>query len=54
MAIYIQNHIPVKLREDLMLNIVEVIWLQVHLPPLKCHTLTIESLFILYFGYGVV
>ena len=25
-AVYIQNHIPVKLREDLMLNTVEVIW----------------------------
>ena len=33
--IYIQNHIPVKLREDFMLNTVEVIWLQVHLPHLK-------------------
>ena len=31
----IKNHIPVKLREDLMLNNVEVIWLQVHLPHLK-------------------
>ena len=28
---YIQDHIPVKLRDDLMLNAVEVIWLQVHL-----------------------
>ena len=28
-------HIPVKLRDDLMLNTVEVIWLQVHLPHLK-------------------
>jgi hypothetical protein len=26
----IQKHIPVKLREDLMLNTVEIIWLQVH------------------------
>ena len=34
-ALYIQNHIPVKLREDLMLNTVEVICLQVHLPRLK-------------------
>ena len=34
-AVYIQNHIPVKLREDLMLNTVEVIWLQVHLSHLK-------------------
>ena len=31
----IQNHIPVKLRDDLMLNTVEVIWLQDHLPHLK-------------------
>ena len=31
-AVYIQNHIPVKLREDLMLN---TVWLQVHLPLLK-------------------
>ena len=34
-AVYIQNHIPVKLRDDLMLNTVEIIWLQVHLPHLK-------------------
>ena len=34
-AVYIQSHIPVKLREDLMLNTVEVIWLQVNLPHLK-------------------
>jgi hypothetical protein len=34
-AVYIQNHIPVKIREDLMLNTLEVIWLQVHLPHLK-------------------
>jgi hypothetical protein len=26
-AVYIQNHIPVKLREDIVLNNVEVIWL---------------------------
>ena len=31
-AVYIQNHIPVKLRDDLMLKI---IWIQVHLPHLK-------------------
>ena len=31
-AVYIQNHIPVKIREDVMLNTVEVIWLHVHLP----------------------
>ena len=34
-AVYIQNHIPVTLRDNLMLNTVEVIWLQVHLPHLK-------------------
>jgi hypothetical protein len=34
-AVYIQNHIPVKHREDLMLNTFEGIWLQVHLPNLK-------------------
>ena len=34
-VVYIKNHIPVKLRDDLMLNTVEVIWLQVHLPHLK-------------------
>jgi hypothetical protein len=34
-AVYIQNHIPVKLREDLMLNAVEGKWLQVHLPHRK-------------------
>jgi hypothetical protein len=34
-AVYVQNQIPVKIREDLMLNTVEVIWLQVHLPYLK-------------------
>ena len=34
-AVYIQNHIPVKIREDLMLNTVEVMWLQVNLPHLK-------------------
>jgi exonuclease III len=34
-AVYIQNHIPVKLRDDLMLNTAEVIWLQIHLPHLK-------------------
>ena len=27
-TVYIQKHIPVKIREDLMLNSVEVIWLQ--------------------------
>ena len=32
---YVQSHIPVKLRDDLMSNGVEVIQLQVHLPHLK-------------------
>ena len=32
-AVYIQNHIPVKLKEGLMLNIVDVIWLP-HLKPI--------------------
>jgi hypothetical protein len=34
---YIRSHIPVKVREDLMSNIVEVIWLQVHLPHLNVY-----------------
>lgn len=34
-AIYIQSHIPVKRREDLMSSAVEALWLQVHLPHLK-------------------
>ena len=34
-AVYIQNHIPVKLIADLMLNTVEVILEQIHLPHLK-------------------
>ena len=34
-AVYIKKHILVKLREDLMLNTVEVIWLEGHLPHLK-------------------
>ena len=34
-AVYIKNHIPVKLRGDLMLKTFEVKWLQVHLPHLK-------------------
>jgi hypothetical protein len=33
--VYIQNHIPVKLRDDLTSTTVEVICLQVHLPHLK-------------------
>ena len=32
---YAQSHIPIRLREDLMSDDVEVIWLQVHLPYLK-------------------
>ena len=34
-AVYIQNHIPVKHRDNLMLNTVEVICLQINLPHLK-------------------
>ena len=34
-AVYIQSHIPVMLREDLMSSIIEVLWLQVHLAHLK-------------------
>lgn len=34
-AIYIQNHIPVKQREDLMMKDIEALWVQVHLPHLK-------------------
>jgi hypothetical protein len=34
-AVYIQNHIPVKIREDLKLNTVEEIWLQFNLSQLK-------------------
>jgi hypothetical protein len=30
-SLYVQSHIPVKLREDLMRKVVEVLWLQVHL-----------------------
>ena len=32
---YIQSHIAVKLRKDLMSCDVEMLWLQVHLPQLK-------------------
>ena len=35
LLLYVQSHIPVKLREDLMSNVVEVMWLQVHRPHLK-------------------
>jgi hypothetical protein len=34
-AVYIQNHIPVQIREGVMLNTVEVIWVQVQQPHLK-------------------
>jgi hypothetical protein len=34
-AVYIQSHIPVMLREDLMSSAIEVLWLQVRLPHLK-------------------
>lgn len=34
-AIYIQNHIPVKTRDDLTNTSLESIWLQVHLPNVK-------------------
>jgi uncharacterized membrane protein YczE len=37
-AVYIQDHIPVKPRDDLMLNTVKVIWLQVHLSSAKAHS----------------
>jgi hypothetical protein len=30
-AVYIQSHIPVMLREDLMSSVIEVLWLKVHL-----------------------
>jgi hypothetical protein len=34
-AVYIQSHIPVMLRGDLMSSVIEVLWLQVHLAHLK-------------------
>ena len=34
-AIYVQNHIPVKVRDDLLTAGVEAIWLQIQLPYLK-------------------
>lgn len=34
-AIYIQNHIPVKVMKELMDPYVEALWLQIHLPHLK-------------------
>ncbi len=32
---YVQNHIPVKIRRDLMLQDIEALWLQIHLPQAK-------------------
>lgn len=34
-AVYVQNHIPVKMRRDLMLHDIEALWLQIHLPQVK-------------------
>ena len=34
-AFYIQNHIPAKIRKDLVMAGVEALWLQVHIPHLK-------------------
>ena len=34
-AVYIQSHIHVMIREDLMSSVIEVLWLQVHLAYLK-------------------
>ena len=34
-SVYIQNHIPIKLREDITLNTAEVLWLQVNLPHIR-------------------
>jgi hypothetical protein len=34
-AVYSQNHIPAKQRQDLMLNGLEALWVQVHLLNLK-------------------
>lgn len=31
-AIYIENHIPVKVRMDLMSTEIEALWLQAHIP----------------------
>jgi hypothetical protein len=38
-AVYIQNHVPVNLGDNLMLNTVEIIWQQVPLPHIKPHFL---------------
>ena len=34
-SVYVQRHISLKLRKDLMSDVVVVLWLQVHLPHLK-------------------
>ena len=34
-ALYIQSHIPAKIRQDLMPSSIEALWLQVHLPHVK-------------------
>ena len=34
-AVYIQSHIPVMLKDDIMSSVIEVLWLQVHLAHLK-------------------
>ena len=34
-AVYIQSHIPVMPREDLMSSVIEVFWMHVHLVHLK-------------------
>lgn len=34
-AFYIQNHLPVKIRTDLMSFNIEILWLQMHLPHRK-------------------
>ena len=34
-AIYVQSHIPCKVRHDLMVYSIEILWLQIHLPHIK-------------------
>ena len=34
-AVYVQNQIPVKIRSDLVLDVIEALWIQVHLPQTK-------------------
>ena len=34
-ALYVQNHIPVKVRNYLMMDDIEALWIQVHLPQTK-------------------